>query len=213
MTAVPYDTSASNDSSSFSVTIGASATVAVAFTRTDGTGMGVTVNSVSMTRVITDFTANGINWDAFYMVNPSTGTQTVARSGTGITFCTVHFMTYTGGPYASSPDCTGTGSKAGGSGTTLNIPLVTTTNNVIGTSAASNGGVAFLQASGMTFRSSTSVANRCEDSTNLIATPQTFNMAWDNNGNTTDIGGVAVGIGLAAAAVMGGTRTLLGVGS
>lgn len=195
-TANPFDNATTNNTYSFTYSGGASATVAVVYLQTDGTSCSVTYGGVTMKQEVSSNFGGSTNYIGYYLAGIAGGSQTIASSCSGRSFSNTYVVTYTGGPYSDWAESVGSASKPNGVGTTLNIPLTTVADNVIGTSFATNGGVAFIAASGMTFRASYTIAAIIEDNTNLFTPAGTLNMAWDNNGNTTNIEGIAIGIAL-----------------
>lgn len=125
-------------------------------TSSDGGGAsGVTYGGVAMTELVSaSFSLGAFTVKVWYLLNPLSGSNTVAASGMGGTF-TVGALTYSGARQAGIPDAVAVSS---GSGTPYTKSLTTVTPNAwilfvtmndINTSAASTGSTQRIASAGV----------------------------------------------------------------
>lgn len=135
---------------------------------------GVTYNGVSMNQSAQS--TDSQRCTLFYLINPSTGTNTVQVTMASSGFCYTNSASYTGVKQTGQPEATTVTNSA--AGTTLTCTLTTVTANswtVMGVRNASAGDT--TASTGSFQRASGAGATQFYDSNGVIATPSSYSMS------------------------------------
>lgn len=166
--------------------------VVYAYAENNATITGITYNSVPMTQAAMAGPTSSRRVYAFYLINPATGTHSVAVTASGTCALNGWSASYTGAKQTGQPDATNSASHSSSTSESISVTTVANNSWIVGVFADDNGGT----------HSATGSWSKLAQGAGGFTNAGGWNglSVYDTNGNVTPAGATTVGASSTAAA-------------